>query len=40
MADYFSRLEVLEEVYDKKFQIDDKFPDEQILALSHAEPSP
>ena len=40
VADHLSRLEISEEVYDKKVQIDDTFLDEQILALSHAEPSP
>ena len=28
MVDHLSRLEVSEEVYDKKVQIDDTFPDE------------
>ena len=40
VADHLSRLEVREEVFDKKVHIDDTFPDERILALSHAEPSP
>ena len=40
VADHLSRLEILEEVYDEKVQIDDTFPDERIIALSHAEPSP
>ena len=40
VADHQSRLEISKEVYDEKVQIDDTFLDEQILALSHAEPSP
>ena len=40
VADHLSRLEILEEVYDEKVQIDDTFLDERIIALSHAEPSP
>ena len=40
VANHLSRLEISEEVYDEKVQIDDTFPDEQIFTLSHAEPSP
>ena len=40
VANHFSRLEIMEKVYDEKFYIDDTFLVEQILALSHAKPSP
>ena len=40
VADHLSRLEISKEVYEIKVQIDDTFLDEQILALSHDEPSP
>ena len=38
--DHLSRLETLETMQKHHLQIDDTFPDEQILALSHAETSP
>ena len=37
---HLSRLEILETVQKHHLEIDDTFPDEQILALSHAETSP
>ena len=40
VADHLSRLEILENVYDEKFHIDDTFLVERIPALSHAKPSP
>ena len=40
VADHLSRLGILKEVYENKVQINDTFPDERILALSHVEPSP
>ena len=40
VADHLSRLEILEKVQKSQVQIDDTFPDERILALSHAEISP
>ena len=40
VADHMSRLEIPETVQKHNLQIDDMFPDEQILALSHAETSP
>ena len=40
VADHLSRLETPETVQKHHLQIDDRFPDEQILALSHAETSP
>ena len=40
VSDHLSRLETLETVQKHHLQIDDTFPDEQILALSHAETSP
>ena len=40
VADHLSRLEIPETVQKHHLQIDDTFPDEQILALSHAETTP
>ena len=40
VADHLSRLEISEIVQKHHLQIDDTFPDEQILAFSHAETSP
>ena len=40
VADHLSRLETPETVQKHHLQIDDTFPDEQILALSHDETSP
>ena len=40
VADHLSRLDIPETVQKHHLQIDDTFPDEQILALSHAETSP
>ena len=40
VVDHLSRLEIPEMVHENQVQIDDTFPDEQILALSHAEFSP
>ena len=40
VADHLSRLETPETVQKCHLQIDDTFPDEHILALSHAEASP
>ena len=40
VADHLSRLETPETMQKHHLQIDDTFPDEQILALSHAETSP
>ena len=40
VADHLSRLEILEKMQKNQVQIDDTFPDERILALSHAEISP
>ena len=40
VADHLSRLETPETVQKHHLQIDDTFPDEQILALSHVETSP
>ena len=40
VADHLSRLEISEMVHENQVQIDDTFPDEQILALLHAEFSP
>ena len=40
VSDHLSRLETLEIVQKYHLQIDDTFPDEQILALSHVETSP
>ena len=40
LVDHLSRLETLETVSKHHFQIDDTFPDEQILSLSHDETSP
>ena len=40
VANHLSRLEIPEIVQKHHLQIDDTFPDEQILALSHAETSP
>ena len=39
VADHLSRLETPETVQKHHFQIDDMFPDEQILSLSHDETS-
>ena len=40
VVDHLSRLEIPKIVQKHHFQIDDAFPDEQILALSHVETSP
>ena len=40
VVDYLSRLETPEIVQKHRLQIDDTFPNEQILALSYAETSP
>ena len=40
VADHLSRLETLKTVQKHHFQIDDRFPDEKIVALSYAETSP
>ena len=40
VADHLSRLETPEIVQKHHLQINDTFPDEQILALSHAKTSP
>ena len=40
VANHLSRLEILEKVQKNQVQIDDTFPDERILTLSHAEISP
>ena len=40
VADHLSRLEIPKTVQKHHLQIDDTFPDEQILVLSHAETSP
>ena len=40
VADHLSRLETPETVQKHHLQIDDTFPDEQILSLSHDETSP
>ena len=40
VVDYLSRLETPETMQKHHLQIDDTFPNEQILALSHAETSP
>ena len=37
VADHLSRLDILERVHVNQVQIDDTLPDEQILALFHAE---
>ena len=39
VANHLSRLETPETVQKHHFQIDDTFPDEHILSLSHAEAS-
>ena len=40
VADHLSRLEILETMQNHQLLIVDTFPDEQILALSHAKMSP
>ena len=40
VVDHLSRLKTLETMQKHHLQIDDTFPDEQILSLSHAETSP
>ena len=40
VADHLSRLETPETVQKRHLQIDDTFPDEQILSVSHDETSP
>ena len=40
VADHLSRLETPKTVQKHHFHIDDTFPDEQILSLSHDETSP
>ena len=40
VVDHLSTLETLETVQKHHFKIDDTFPDEQIISLSHDETSP